>query len=129
MEQYRKRLDFVISQIQEKLPKYMGWKFLDNEIKAFKDEHDISSKEYDPSNPAGFSRPYFAVHDYNRNLQQKWTAFQVRMDNIVRTHQESGMFERIEVVDKALEAMKTPQNESEGNYKSIIEEIEATDRV
>ena len=115
MEQFPQRLGFVISQIQEKLPSYMGWKFLDNEIKTFKDEHDISSKEYDPPNPAGFARPYITVHDYNRNLQQKWIAFSARMDNIVRKHQESGMFERIEVVGKALEAMKTPQNESEGN--------------
>ena len=107
----------------------MGWEFLDNEIKVLKDEHDIAAKEYDPPNPVGFSRPHITVHDYNRDLQRKWVAFQVRMDNIVRTHQESGMFERIEVVDKALEAMKTPQNESEGNYKSTIEGMEAADRV
>ena len=106
----------------------MGWKFLDNEIKTFKDEHDISSKEYDPSNTTGFARPYMTVHDYNRNLQQKWIAFCVKMDNIVRKHQESGMFERIEVVDKALEAMRSAQHDPEDNYNSIIQEMEAADR-
>ena len=41
---------------------------------------------------------------------------------------ESGMFERIEVVDKALEAMRTAQHDPEDNYKSIIQEMEAADR-
>ena len=110
----------------------MSWKFLDHETKSFKDEFNVPTIGYDVSDLTRIVEPLVSIH--NRELQDKWTAFCVKMDNIINKHQGSGMFQRVgvnekfeKVVDKALEVIQSAQHDPDGSYKSIIEEIEASD--
>ena len=109
----------------------MGWKFLDHEIKSFKDEFNIPSAGYNGFDLMQPVEPLASVQ--NKELQSKWTAFCVKLDTIVQKHQGFGMFQRVDitekfekVVDKALEVIKTGQHDPDGSYKSMIEEIEAS---
>ncbi len=58
---------------QKNLPRNTGWKFLDSEAIAFKDNENIPIREHDSSQMTGYDRPL--ATGQNPDLQSKWTEF------------------------------------------------------
>ena len=90
-------MDLIISEVQNNISKYTDWEIINNEIESFKDK--ISDEFLDYELPPLFDHTKPRIFQ-NRECQNVWTAFCIRMEDVIGKYHPLGMFQKIKLKNK-----------------------------